>query len=181
MLPLAREKSDYKHPFPGEIKTVRDLSIAYGAICDVMRYLDDGHGLLLLFIIGSFFLQLIITPYYLINAIYTSTGRINSIFLQICWCIYHFLCMLVVVEPGYQTQKEMDKIQVLVFYLMRFVAPMDPMLVDLNIFYKQLHENRPQYTPFGMCILSRHLTVTIIGAVTTYLVIIFQFRAYENK
>lgn len=61
--------SDYKHTFPGEIKTVRDLSIAYGAICDVMRYLDDGHGLLLLFIIGSFFLQLIITPYYLINAI----------------------------------------------------------------------------------------------------------------
>ncbi|XP_050353641.1 gustatory receptor for sugar taste 43a-like [Nymphalis io] len=107
-------------------------------------------------------------------------SQINNILLQVCWCIYHMVSMLMVVEPCYQTQKEMDKTQVLVLYLLRCVSSTDPLFVDVDIFCKQLHLDRPSYTPLGMCTISRPLIVTIIGAVMTYLVIIFQLRSYES-
>ncbi|XP_046964228.1 uncharacterized protein LOC124533108 [Vanessa cardui] len=181
-----KEKLDDNKYFRSDNKSVRDLSNAYTGICDILRRIDDSHGFVLLLILIAFFMQLIITPYYLITTLceynlflHTSMNQIHYIVLQICWCIYHIISMLMVVEPCYQTQKEMDRTQVLVLHLMRYISPTDPMFVDVDIFCKQLYLDRPYYAPLGMCTISRPLTVTIIGAVTTYLVIIFQLRSYE--
>nr|XP_026488860.1 gustatory receptor for sugar taste 43a-like [Vanessa tameamea] len=176
-----KEKIDDKKYFRSDNRTVRDLSNAYTGICDILRRIDDSHGFLLLLILISFFMQLIITPYYLITTLYTSMNQINYILLQISWCMYHIISMLMVVEPCYQTQKEMDRTQMLVLYLLRYISSTDPMFVDVDIFCKQLYLDRPSYTPLGMCTISRPLTVTIIGAVMTYLVIIFQLRSYESN
>ncbi|XP_047538582.1 uncharacterized protein LOC125072114 [Vanessa atalanta] len=165
-----KEKLDDKKYFRKDTRTVRDLSNAYTGICDILRRIDESHGFLLLLILISFFMQLIITPYYLITTLF-----------QISWCMYHIISMLMVVEPCYQTQKEMDRTQVLVSYLMRYISSTDPMFVDVDIFCKQLYLDRPSYTPLGMCTISRPLTVTIIGAVMTYLVIIIQLRSYESN
>ncbi|CAG9559405.1 unnamed protein product [Danaus chrysippus] len=49
---------------------IRNTSIAYGLICDVLREINDNYGIVLLFVVLSFFLQLIITPYYMLTALY---------------------------------------------------------------------------------------------------------------
>ncbi|CAH0713886.1 unnamed protein product, partial [Brenthis ino] len=74
----------------------------------------------------------------------------------------------------------MDKTKRLVCSMMRHATTADPMIVELDLFTKQLILDRPTCSPLGLCTLSRPLTVTIIGAVTTYLVIIFQFRSNES-
>ncbi|OWR47812.1 hypothetical protein KGM_212750 [Danaus plexippus plexippus] len=48
---------------------IRDSSVAYGLACDVLRQINDNYGIVLLFIVLSFFLQLIITPYYMLTTL----------------------------------------------------------------------------------------------------------------
>ncbi|CAG9103852.1 hypothetical protein JYU34_012270 [Plutella xylostella] len=50
----------------------------------------------------------------------------------------------------------------------------------LELFSRQLMLRSVQYSPLGMCILDRPLVASVIGAVTTYLVILIQFQRYDN-
>ncbi|XP_050353692.1 uncharacterized protein LOC126775672 [Nymphalis io] len=71
-----KEKLNDKKSLCGNNRTVRDLSNAYAEVCDILRHIDESHGLILLLILIAFFMQLIITPYYLITTL--------------CECILYF-------------------------------------------------------------------------------------------
>lgn len=48
-------------------EAIRGLALAYEMVCELVRSVDRGHGLLLLLLLQSFFLHFIMTPYYMIN------------------------------------------------------------------------------------------------------------------
>nr|ALS03937.1 gustatory receptor 2 [Ectropis obliqua] len=164
-------------------EAVRRLASLHGTLCEVVRCVDASYGLPLIVVLISTLLHLIVTPYFLIMEIIVSTNRVHFLVLQFLWCLTHMLRMLVVVEPCHYTIAEGRRTQNLVCRLMNNVTDR-PALGTLpsrvELFSRQLLLQSVSYTPLGMCTLDRPLVASVIGAVTTYLVILIQFQRYDN-
>ncbi|KAJ8711463.1 hypothetical protein PYW07_008705 [Mythimna separata] len=100
--------------------------------------------------------------------------------LQFLWCVTHMLRMIVVVEPGHYTIAEGKRTEGLVCRLMTSAPSTGILPSRLEIFSRQLMLQSVSYAPMGMCTLHRPLIASVIGAVTTYLVILIQFQRYDN-
>ncbi|XP_075983602.1 gustatory receptor for sugar taste 43a-like isoform X2 [Anticarsia gemmatalis] len=159
---------------------VRRLASLHGTLCDVVKRIDDSYGLPLIVILISTLLHLIVTPYFLIMEIIVSTNRLHFLVLQFLWCVTHMLRMIVVVEPGHYTIAEGKRTEGLVCRLMTSAPSTGVLPSRLEIFSRQLLLQSVSYAPMGMCTLSRPLMASVIGAVTTYLVILIQFQRYDN-
>ncbi|XP_045503536.1 uncharacterized protein LOC123700379 [Colias croceus] len=171
-------------------RTIRVLIFAYESICELLRKLEQSHGTVLLVLLQSFFLHSIITPYNLIT-IYAETGSIWFAAIQVGWFSLHACNVVLIVEPCHRMQVEvpmqcvvgcshieMDTTRELVS---RLVRRADAALAGgLRVFYRVLALNRPAVAPLGLCVLGRPLVVSMLGAVTTYLVIILQFKASDE-
>ncbi|CAG4934206.1 unnamed protein product [Colias eurytheme] len=158
-------------------RTIRVLIFAYESICELLRKLEQSHGTILLVLLQSFFLHSIITPYNLIT-IYAETGSIWFAAIQVGWFSLHACNVVLIVEPCHRMQLEMDTTRELVS---RLVRRADAALAGgLRVFYRVLALNRPAVAPLGLCVLGRPLVVSMLGAVTTYLVIILQFKASDE-
>nr|QRF71016.1 gustatory receptor [Semiothisa cinerearia] len=164
-------------------EAVRRLASLHGTLCEVVRCVDSSYGLPLIVVLISTLLHLIVTPYFLIMEIIVSTNRVHFLVLQFLWCLTHMLRMLVVVEPCHYTIAEGRRTQSLVCRLMTSVSER-PALGSLpsrvELFSRQLLLQSVCYSPLGMCTLDRPLVASVIGAVTTYLVILIQFQRYDT-
>nr|ARO76478.1 odorant receptor 59 [Conogethes punctiferalis] len=124
-------------------------------------------------------MHLIVTPYFLIMEIIISSHRIHFLVLQFLWCATHLLRMFVVVEPSHYTIIEGKRTEGLVCRLMTSVPSTGSLPSRLELFSRQLMLRSVSYAPMGMCTLDRPLVASILGAVTTYLVILIQFQRYD--
>ncbi|CAB3219895.1 unnamed protein product [Arctia plantaginis] len=159
---------------------VRRLALLHGTLCDVVKRIDDSYALPLIVIVISTLLHLIVTPYFLIMEIIVSTNRVHFLVLQFLWCVIHMLRLLVVVEPGHYTIVEGKRTEGLICRLMTSAPSTGVLPSRLEIFSRQLLLQSVSYAPMGMCTLSRPLMASVLGAVTTYLVILIQFQRYDN-
>ncbi|KAF9407465.1 hypothetical protein HW555_012518 [Spodoptera exigua] len=148
---------------------VRRLAALHGTLCDVVNSIDDSYGLPLIVVLISTLLHLIVTPYFLIMEIIVSTNRVHFLVLQFLWCVTHMLRMIV----GKRTEA-------LVCRLMTSAPSTGVLPSRLEIFSRQLMLQSVSYAPMGMCTLHRPLVASVIGAVTTYLVILIQFQRYDS-
>ncbi|CAK1541408.1 unnamed protein product [Leptosia nina] len=91
---------------------IRRLALVYELVCEVVRNVDRGHGLILLLLLQSFFLHFIMTPYYMIN-LYRVPDFFASIGQQIAWFHFHASNVILIVEPCHRVQQE----------VLRFILP----------------------------------------------------------
>ncbi|XP_068623418.1 gustatory receptor for sugar taste 43a-like [Battus philenor] len=161
-------------------EAIRRLACLHGALCDVVQALDRSYGLPLILILISTLLHMIVTPYFLIMEIIVSTNRIHFLVLQFLWCATHMLRMFVVVEPCHYTITEGKRTEELVCRLMRSAPSNGSLPSRLEVFSRQLMLQSVTYSPMGMCTLDRPLVASVLGAVTTYLVILIQFQRYDS-
>ncbi|XP_072934628.1 gustatory receptor for sugar taste 43a-like isoform X1 [Epargyreus clarus] len=161
-------------------EAIRRLACLHGSLCDVVHRIDSSYGLPLIVILISTLLHLIVTPYFLIMEIIVSTNRIHFLVLQFLWCATHMLRMFVVVEPSHYTIAEGKRTEELVCRLMTSVPSTGILPSRLELFSRQLMLQSVSYSPMGMCTLDRPLVASVLGAVTTYLVILIQFQRYET-
>ncbi|XP_073948593.1 gustatory receptor for sugar taste 43a-like [Choristoneura fumiferana] len=161
-------------------EAIRRLAALHGALCEVVQRIDRSYGLPLIVILLSTLLHLIVTPYFLIMEIIVSTNRIHFLVLQFLWCVTHMLRMFVVVEPCHYTVTEGKKTEELVCQLMTYAPSGGALPSRLELFSRQLMLRSVTYSPLGMCTLDRPLVASVIGAVTTYLVILIQFQRYDT-
>uniref|UniRef100_A0A0K8TVM8 Gustatory receptor n=1 Tax=Epiphyas postvittana TaxID=65032 RepID=A0A0K8TVM8_EPIPO len=161
-------------------EAIRRLAALHGALCEVVQRIDCSYGLPLIVILLSTLLHLIVTPYFLIMEIIVSTNRIHFLVLQFLWCVTHMLRMFVVVEPCHYTVMEGKMTEELVCRLMTYAPSGGALPSRLELFSRQLMLRSVTYSPLGMCTLGRPLIASVIGAVTTYLVILIQFQRYDN-
>nr|ALS03872.1 odorant receptor 1 [Ectropis obliqua] len=160
---------------------IRRLGLAFGNTCDVVRHVDNAHGLVVLMMLGSFLLHLVCTPYYLITGMFEFSSEENWTAhlvynaVQFVWCFYHTVNLLMVIEPCHLTQIEIETTCELVSHLMRCTDSVhDPLAMELEIFFRHLFLNQASYSAMHVTSISRSLVATILGSVTTYLVIIIQ-------
>nr|ARO70531.1 antennal gustatory receptor 4-2 [Dendrolimus punctatus] len=161
-------------------EAIRRLAALYGTLCEVVNRVDESYGLPLVVLLLSTLLHLVVTPYFLIMEIILSTNRVHFLVLQFLWCATHLLRMFIIVEPCHYTVAESKRAEKLVCKLMTSVPSTGVLSARLKLFSRQLMLRSAAYTPLGMCTLDRPLVVAVIGAVTTYLVILIQFQKYDN-
>ncbi|XP_064074447.1 gustatory receptor for sugar taste 43a-like [Vanessa tameamea] len=160
-------------------EAIRRLACLHGALCNVVHRIDNSYGLPLIVILISTLLHLIVTPYFLIMEIIVSTHRIHFLVLQFLWCATHIIRMFVVVEPCHYTITEGKRTEELVCRLMTSTPSTGMLPSRLELFSRQLMLQSVSYSPMGMCTLDRPLVASVLGAVTTYLVILIQFQRYD--
>ncbi|XP_045454314.1 gustatory receptor for sugar taste 43a-like [Melitaea cinxia] len=161
-------------------EAIRRLACLHSALCNVVHRIDNSYGLPLIVILISTLLHLIVTPYFLIMEIIVSTHRIHFLVLQFLWCATHIIRMFVVVEPCHYTITEGKRTEELVCRLMTSTPSTGMLPSRLELFSRQLMLQSISYSPMGMCTLDRPLIASVLGAVTTYLVILIQFQRYDS-
>ncbi|XP_052751891.1 gustatory receptor for sugar taste 43a-like isoform X2 [Galleria mellonella] len=161
-------------------RAAEQLSKLHGALCCAVRRVEHSYGLPLVVILISTLLHLIVTPYFLIMEIIVSTNRVHFLVLQFLWCVTHLLRLVIVVEPSHYTIIEGKRTRSLVCRLMSLTPTTGEFPARLEVFCRQLMLQTTSYMPMGMCTLDRPLVASILGAVTTYLVILIQFQRYDT-
>ncbi|XP_059054013.1 gustatory receptor for sugar taste 43a-like [Achroia grisella] len=161
-------------------KATHQLSMLHGALCDVVHRIDSSYGLPVIVILMSTLLHLIVTPYFLIMELIVYTNRLHFLVLQFLWCFTHLLRLVIIVEPCHYTIIEGKRTQSLVSRLMSLAPSTGELSTRLVVFCRQLMLQAVSYMPMGMCTLDRPLVASILGAVTTYLVILIQFQRYDT-
>ncbi|KAH9641320.1 hypothetical protein HF086_013302 [Spodoptera exigua] len=154
---------------------VRRLAALHGTLCDVVNSIDDSYGLPLIVVLISTLLHLIVTPYFLIMEITANEeNNVNKKMLFISSCVYESRTFpSSAVLMGKRTEA-------LVCRLMTSAPSTGVLPSRLEIFSRQLMLQSVSYAPMGMCTLHRPLVASVIGAVTTYLVILIQFQRYDS-
>ncbi|KAL0818099.1 hypothetical protein ABMA28_008629 [Loxostege sticticalis] len=161
-------------------EAIYGLASLHGTLCELVHRIDDSYGIPLVVILISTLLHLIVTPYFLIVEIIVSAHRVHFLVLQFLWCATHLLRMFVVVEPSHYTIMEGKRTEGLVCRLMTSGPSAGPLPSRLELFSRQLMLRSVSYSPMGICTLDRPLVASILGAVTTYLVILIQFQRYDT-
>nr|XP_049699385.1 gustatory receptor for sugar taste 43a [Helicoverpa armigera] len=159
--------------------TIRRLALLYCSICDVIRLVNDSHGLILVALMLCLLLHLVITPYHVITNICEFINKErsdrSSPLLQLNWAVLHFVNLLLIVEPCHRTHEEMEQTRHLISQMIRYTPSEHSLLLtELQMFYQHLILNEVSYAPLKMFSLNRSLIVTILGSITTYLVVVVQ-------
>ncbi|XP_022831861.1 gustatory receptor for sugar taste 43a-like [Spodoptera litura] len=161
------------HPLP---IMIRRLGLLYCSLCDVVRHVNDSYGTVLVAMLLCLLLHLVITPYHVITNIFNkSRSDRSSPTLQLNWVVLHFINLLLIVEPCHRTHEEMRRTRHLISQMLRHTTTdNNGLLSELQIFYQHLSLNEVSYAPLKMFPLDRTLIVTILGSITTYLVVVVQ-------
>ncbi|XP_073948597.1 uncharacterized protein isoform X2 [Choristoneura fumiferana] len=101
--------------------------------------------------------------------------------MQVNWSMFHMINLILIVEPCHWTQEERDHTGHLLSQLTVYLAPKcERISKELDQFAKQVTLDNAQFRPLGIHTLARPLVATILGGVTTYLVIIMQFQKISD-
>ncbi|KAL0867533.1 hypothetical protein ABMA27_008310 [Loxostege sticticalis] len=156
------------------------LASLHGTLCDLVHRIDDSYGIPLVMILISTLLHLIVTPYFFIMEIMVSAHRVHFLIILILWCATHLIRIFLVVEPSHYTIMEGKRTEGLVCRLMTSGTSAGLLSSRLELFSRQLMLRSVSYSPIGICTLDRPLVASILGAVTTYLVIVIQFQRNDT-
>ncbi|XP_052751838.1 uncharacterized protein LOC113509288 [Galleria mellonella] len=175
--------SDYlkSHPNKKSHETVRRLALSFSNICYVVTSVTKCHENSLLLLIATFAIHLVIIPYYISLALQYSESQVEAVLLLLLWYGTHLMSLALLVEPCHWTLEELNRTHVLVSILTDSVSADELLSKELNEFFKHLALNKITFSPLGICTLARPLCATIMGILTTYLVIIFQFQTSADK
>ncbi|XP_063368357.1 gustatory receptor for sugar taste 43a-like [Cydia amplana] len=162
--------------------TIRRLALSHERISELMRQLNASNGVFLMFVLMSTFIRLVLTPYYLLERFDHDERILYELLLQINWSLFHVITLLLTIEPCHWTQEQRERTQVLLTHLIVHLAPKSERLSkELDQFAKQILLSNAKYMPLGVYALARPLMATILGGVTTYLVIIIQFQKISDQ
>ncbi|XP_060806823.1 gustatory receptor for sugar taste 43a [Amyelois transitella] len=158
------------------------VAMIHSKLCDVIHHLEDSYSICLVIILVSTLFHLVITPYYAIFEINVRVfGNLSHfIILESMWYILHLLRLIVVVEPCRYTTVEGYKTERIVCRMMTVTPTTGTLASRLELFSRQLMLQSVCYKPMGACTLDRPLIVSVLGSVTTYLVMLVQFQKYES-
>ncbi|XP_044260941.1 gustatory receptor for sugar taste 43a-like [Tribolium madens] len=146
---------------------------------EVIEAINGFYGVHTLFILFSCLLHLVVTPYYLLIEV-INDGYLPFILLQIAWIILHLIRLMVIVEI---CQRCIDEYQVTTNLVLKLLT--SPILPDIKeqveILAVQVSNKKIKFSSFGMLKISRSLLTSFGGALTTFLVILFQYGGIHGN
>ncbi|KAF2896845.1 hypothetical protein ILUMI_09338 [Ignelater luminosus] len=151
------------------------LMVVYEKISDAVDLLNDLFGFNCALLIVGVLWHLIITFYGFIGEISGPRKDPFYLFMMTAWNFIHIMRLLFIAEPCYASILQIQQTKNLVCTLLSSVD-VDPVYKPkFQEFALILTNRRFDFTATGLTTMDRSLVTSIIGAVTTYLVILLQF------
>ncbi|CAH2094071.1 unnamed protein product [Euphydryas editha] len=159
-------------------KNVQDISKSYVSICDFVKRLNEDRGVLLYALYSSIALSIIFTMCNLTEAFFLPGGiqQTIQICIQLVWTCLHLFSAAFFIEPCHKVEGEISKMQSLWSQLMYNVTSVGKSIpLQLDLMFKQFFINKLSFSPLQMLTFQRSLLATMIGFITTYVVILVQY------
>ncbi|XP_055532995.1 gustatory receptor for sugar taste 43a isoform X2 [Wyeomyia smithii] len=167
------------HPRPSINNVIEDLAYIHASMSTGVMLVSNTFGVALLAVLGSCLLHLVATSYFLMVELVGDKDAVFS-WIQALWLFIHTFRFLLTVEPCHITNVESRRTMTIVCNLMRTCK--DSSAKDrLETFWRQLVGNNSTFTACGLCSIDRHIITSYCGAITTYLVILIQFKEADDK
>ncbi|XP_070139382.1 gustatory receptor for sugar taste 43a isoform X3 [Drosophila kikkawai] len=156
-------------PFPAKNK-----GLLLKAMADSHESLGNSFGVAVLFIMVSCLLHLVATAYFLFLELLSKRDN-GYLWVQMLWICFHFLRLLMVVEPCHLAARESRKTIQIVCEIERKVH--EPILAEaVKKFWQQLLVVDADFSACGLCRVNRTILTSFASAIATYLVILIQFQ-----
>ncbi|EDW60977.1 gustatory receptor for sugar taste 43a isoform X2 [Drosophila virilis] len=153
---------------------IRSMADNHESLGKCVRLLSSSYGMAVLFILVSCLLHLVATAYFLFLEMFNKQDN-AYVWVQMLWIIFHFLRLLMVVEPCHLAARESRKTIQIVCEIERKVY--EPVLAaETKKFWQQLLVVDAEFSASGLCRVNRTILTSFASAIATYLVILFQFQ-----
>ncbi|KAH8300287.1 hypothetical protein KR044_012466 [Drosophila immigrans] len=153
---------------------IRAMADNHESLGKCVRLLSSSYGIAVLFILVSCLLHLVATAYFLFLEMLNKRDN-GYVWVQMLWIIFHFLRLLMVVEPCHLAARESRKTIQIVCEIERKVF--EPILAEeTKKFWQQLLVVDSDFSASGLCRVNRTILTSFASAIATYLVILIQFQ-----
>ncbi|KAH8320359.1 hypothetical protein KR067_000288 [Drosophila pandora] len=163
-------------PFPAKNKglLIKALADSHESLGKCVLLLSNSFGIAVLFILVSCLLHLVATAYFLFLELLSKRDN-GYLWVQMLWIVFHFLRLLMVVEPCHLAARESRKTIQIVCEIERKVH--EPILAEaVKKFWQQLLVVDADFSACGLCRVNRTILTSFASAIATYLVILIQFQ-----
>ncbi|XP_017002241.3 gustatory receptor for sugar taste 43a isoform X1 [Drosophila takahashii] len=162
--------------FPAKNKglLLKSLADSHESLGKCVHLLSNSFGVAVLFILVSCLLHLVATAYFLFLELLSKRDN-GYLWVQMLWICFHFLRLLMVVEPCHLAARESRKTIQIVCEIERKVH--EPILAEaVKKFWQQLLVVDADFSACGLCRVNRTILTSFASAIATYLVILIQFQ-----
>jgi hypothetical protein len=161
------------------IRSAREL---YDDMCDVSDLTNSMYGLQVLLELGVTTAELTLSSYLMLatilgiqNVEIHTIGQFIS--LMTAWQVQYAFKLIVITAPCQSATTEIENMAVLVQKLLLVRHFDQDTVAELQLFSQQLLQRKIKFTAFGFLSLDHSLLFTILGGVTTFIVIAMQYKA----
>ncbi|XP_052130981.1 gustatory receptor for sugar taste 43a-like isoform X2 [Frankliniella occidentalis] len=167
----------------GALVPIQRLNMAHHMLCELTFTIARRYGLSLLADMLCLLLHLVITAYFLLKHLISETVLVSGqyIVMQAVWLAAHLGRMLFIVLPCSRASAEAGRTGTLVGVVLSTTAPSSHAHRQLETFSIQLLHHRVNFNACGLFELGLPLVVSILGAVTTYLVVLLQLKGAPGE
>ncbi|KAJ3650966.1 hypothetical protein Zmor_017038 [Zophobas morio] len=151
-----------------------DLMKAYENLTEAAKIVNDCYGLVMLIVLLGCLIHLLVTPYSLRTLTLEQSSPV-FIVAQSIWMGIHIARLMLIIEPCHGCFQQLKETSAIVCKL-RLSEKEKEYRKAIDFFLTFLAQCRIEFSAFGLTALGRNLLPPIAGAVTTYLVILFQFQ-----
>ncbi|XP_016958679.1 gustatory receptor for sugar taste 43a isoform X2 [Drosophila biarmipes] len=153
---------------------LKALADSHESLGKCVHLLSNSFGVAVLFILVSCLLHLVATAYFLFLELLSKRDN-GYLWVQMLWICFHFLRLLMVVEPCHLAARESRKTIQIVCEIERKVH--EPILAEaVKKFWQQLLVVDADFSACGLCRVNRTILTSFSSAIATYLVILIQFQ-----
>ncbi|CAK1541417.1 unnamed protein product [Leptosia nina] len=165
-----------------DVDAIKRMTHIYISYCNFVRELNTCESVLIMahvyksamHLIGN----LILLTFSILSYFEYSSSQlwINRALYFSSMSIFYSMLLFLLVEPSYQANIEIKQTYLLVGKELNKALERNDVIEmsELRALLKQLRLNRPFYSGFGLCMLERPLLTTVVSAVATSLVLMFQ-------
>ncbi|XP_058447184.1 putative gustatory receptor 28b [Malaya genurostris] len=168
-------------------ETINRLARIQDELCDSCNGIEEYFKIQMLTIVTIAFLMVVFDSYYVLetifsnNFVHTSFSKIQFVLFFICQAALNASGVLKIVIVCSLAKNENEKIAANVHKLMNVNSYDDEIVKQLANLSMQLTHRKVMFTAYGFFNLDFTLLFTLIGAATTYLVILVQFTLNQNE
>uniref|UniRef100_UPI002ED709BA Gustatory receptor for sugar taste 43a n=1 Tax=Drosophila melanogaster TaxID=7227 RepID=UPI002ED709BA len=153
---------------------LKSLADSHESLGKCVHLLSNSFGIAVLFILVSCLLHLVATAYFLFLELLSKRDN-GYLWVQMLWICFHFLRLLMVVEPCHLAARESRKTIQIVCEIERKVH--EPILAEaVKKFWQQLLVVDADFSACGLCRVNRTILTSFASAIATYLVALIQFQ-----
>ncbi|XP_034232272.1 gustatory receptor for sugar taste 43a-like [Thrips palmi] len=161
------------------------LEQAHVLLCESSANVSQRYGPVLLLDMLNLMLHTVISAYFFSSVLMLSPRQLSNsepyVVLQFFWLLAHVSRMLLLVTYCSKAKDEAKRTGALVGKFLNNVRLDSPLHRELQAFSMQLMHHNVSFTACGMFELGLPLTVSVMGAVATYLVVLLQIKGSSES